>query len=674
MASKHCNAVIAEFSKFLKETDQLTRNIPNKLDICERISKSNYMQDKLMVNGEMLRKRHNFYMNNSKRKTSVCYISILDTLKSMLSLQPIRDELYEDLERNQRERVSGRYTGFKDGSLFQPEQNGQIKLRIQLYMDDFTASDSLSSSAPNSKISAVYFILDNLPYYFQSSRNSICLCLVGIRKVVNRIGLREFLQPLLTDLILLRESGFDFGLGYQTYGYLSSVVGDNLATNEMMGITMSFRSNACKSCDIAYRELNKHPGDPIGRLHNRGRPRVLAAFNHLWRDETNRPSQEILNQLYIDVIFSSVFDDLQREALFTFDTFHDLEEGVIPLILTDLVKEYFLSDLDRFNLMISQYGFKNGKIQDFGIRTQKVRGTGCQMLELFVNFSTICMNINKDTYIWKAYIALRDVLAFTKAQVYYESMFDRYREKVATFIRCYQLHYHSNNKQRTVTMKMHHLHHYPEMIKQFGSLMLYSSLRHERVHQTHKTVASYSKNRIDLPYTLASSYQRKLNFESILPKYDSTELQTIYSRNIADHIEDEYLHYINRDFDVIELKSCIHKGVQFERNAFYAKKFTCSESNIENFKIVKLLKLFVQNERIKIICQVMHIDAYIRNLCCWKVSSADIFTTLNPEKLYYHCMLEIVNVEEEIENQAIYVQNNFYFECNENKMNCLVHT
>jgi hypothetical protein len=55
--------------------------------------------------------------------------------------------------------------------------------------------------------------------------------------------------------------------------------------------------------------------------------------------------------------------------------------------------------------------------------------------------------------------------------------------------------------------KLHHLTHYPEMIKQYGPLILFSSLPFERKHQFFKQWARIMRNSINPAYSLAERHQ-----------------------------------------------------------------------------------------------------------------------------------------------------------------------
>lgn len=70
--------------------------------------------------------------------------------------------------------------------------------------------------------------------------------------------------------------------------------------------------------------------------------------------------------------------------------------------------------------------------------------------------------------------------------------------------------------------KAHHILHYPDLIRKFGPLYLYSSWRYERKHQYSKSVARIMGNFLNPPFTIHTRHQvkmaareMKLNFAEI---------------------------------------------------------------------------------------------------------------------------------------------------------------
>lgn len=92
----------------------------------------------------------------------------------------------------------------------------------------------LGTSRKLYKITAVYWVVLNLPATFRSSVTSIQLALLGKSSDIKQFGYQKFLEPLLKDLRCLEQEG----------NFVKSTVycvcADNLGAHGLAGFSESF--------------------------------------------------------------------------------------------------------------------------------------------------------------------------------------------------------------------------------------------------------------------------------------------------------------------------------------------------------------------------------------------------------------------------------------------------
>lgn len=239
------------------------------------------------------------------------------------------------------------------------ENPDTYQLRIELYCDEFSTSDSASAAKRRTKIFVVYFTINNLPYYLQSKRDAIFLCLVTTRHELKKLTIEKFFKPLIDDIKRL-QIPTDFGLDKDVTAYLSAIIADNLESNELANLTRGFNSDSCKSCKILHKDFQL-------KSYYENAANFTLLDNVLRRDYRNS---------------NHIFKDIMRtENIFTFDAFHDLNEGTIPKLMNALIKIHYKTkeNFDSLNQAIRKTSFYHGKVAKIDKNNPTVRGTGMQV-------------------------------------------------------------------------------------------------------------------------------------------------------------------------------------------------------------------------------------------------------------------------------------------------------
>lgn len=195
------------------------------------------------------------YLYNTAHKNAFVYISVTKVLENLLERADFLDQIVFD-----QESLSGRFKSFQDGRYYKDnkvlgQQNTCISLA--LYIDDFEVCNPLGTSTKLHKITAVYWVVLNLPARFRSSLTSIQLTLLGKSVDVKQCGYEKFLEPLIKDIRCLEEEGiFVEVLGQFVKGTTFCVCADNLAAHGLAGFSESFTVDKfCRFCLISRNQI-----------------------------------------------------------------------------------------------------------------------------------------------------------------------------------------------------------------------------------------------------------------------------------------------------------------------------------------------------------------------------------------------------------------------------------
>ncbi len=148
---------------------------------------------------------------------------------------------------------SCQYSGFRDGTHFKENtflSEEELRLSLLLYCDDFEICNPLGTSRKKHKVTAVYWVLADIPCVLRSALSSIYLAVLCKADDVKKFGYPQVLEPLLNDLKSFKENGlFVPCLGKTVKGTVFSVIADNLGAHSVGGFVESFSgSYFCRFC------------------------------------------------------------------------------------------------------------------------------------------------------------------------------------------------------------------------------------------------------------------------------------------------------------------------------------------------------------------------------------------------------------------------------------------
>lgn len=194
------------------------------------------------------------YVLNYQEHKSFQYVPILKSLSEIFKKKEMQDFLMNsDKKALNTENTETQYTTFYDGTHFKANKlfsENNPAIALNLYVDEFEVCNPLGTSRKKHKITAVYWVLANVPPLLRSSLTSIFLAILCKAEDIKQYGYDAVLEPLLKDLGSLEEDGLYIpSLGRRVKGTVSSVIADNLGAHSIGGFVESFSSSyICRWC------------------------------------------------------------------------------------------------------------------------------------------------------------------------------------------------------------------------------------------------------------------------------------------------------------------------------------------------------------------------------------------------------------------------------------------
>ena len=422
-----------------------------------------------------------YVLDLSLKKTFV-YVPVLKTLQRLLNRGDVIDKILEEANT---ESLPGHSKTTFDGSYFKdnPLLSGEYQtISLGLYIDDFEVCNPLGTSRKKHKLSAIYWVIANLPVKYRASLSSIYLALLCKSVDVKTFGYDRIVEPLLKDLKLLENQGIYINrLGTSVKGTVSYVSSDNLGAHSFAGFQESF--NVDKFCRFC--------------LASRSDIQSCSVQSKSFLLRTNESYNENISRLRENECLKSV-DGVKRDCIlsklsyfhcikgFPPDFLHDLLEGVVPfelcLCLKKLIKQKYFT-LDYLNTVIQRFPYKFSdsvnrpqRIPEKVLKSKTIGGNGHEnwtLLRLLPLFIGDVVPENDDA--WAVILELKDIVellassSFTDESLcYLDAKISEHRKLLLTVFPGLQL-----------KPKHHFIEHYTHLIRCFGPLVEFWTLRFE---------------------------------------------------------------------------------------------------------------------------------------------------------------------------------------------------
>lgn len=320
-------------------------------------------------------------------KISFQYISIIQTLETILSNKKNRDAIFKDWT-SQDDVLRSYFDGshFKDHPFLKKHEN---VIHILLFFDELEVANSLGSKTIIHKLGTFFFQILNGSAEASSKLSSIHLLILAYSEDLKRPGAwTKVLTPFISEMKKLSsDKGVQISIDGQPVvirALLTAVTADTLAAHDLLGFMGPGANHFCRCCSISRSELRRD-GNHVAAL--RTREAHAQQLQEVRQNQKRRSLYGVnkdcpLNVLpYFHCVESSVYD-----------AFHDLLEGVVPLVIK-LVLRYFicirkLLSIDDFNSRVESfcYGLPDAKNRpspnfttEMLLTRKKLKQTGSQM-------------------------------------------------------------------------------------------------------------------------------------------------------------------------------------------------------------------------------------------------------------------------------------------------------
>lgn len=653
IADAYLNEILQKTANFFKKKiipSQLPSNLAARF---EKLASSDFLQKQHIDNVAPVTIEKTAIVHTVERRFEIQYFPIKEILRRMLQLADVQQLIKADHEKRFQEQAEARrqeeeriaagepgqleYGIVKESEHFEPEEEDKYKLRLFFYADEFTCLNQLGPSVSETSLLAVYMVVDNLPFFYQSSRKAISTVLL-IRKIaVAHLGLDSIFERLIQDLQSFRTP-INMGLEKPVAGYAAASAGDNLSLNQLQNVSRGFGtagSCTCRFCMLKNGETSSY-------------------FD---LDEVQmREDQKDTNGVFAPANHAPLF--------YGVDPFHDLDEGVINYFMTAVLKGFYYNqrELDELNQAMRNGSFRNGVIY-LKQNHDKIKGSGMQISEFFVKFVFFDTQISLDSDFWKSYLSLRKIDIFAKLEnPYYHSMFDHYLQLVDSFTKAFL------DLDIRMKPKLHNLVHYPLIVKKLCEPYKLAVLRFERKHQPLKKRSRNSYNHKHREKVLANYIFKATLPRDVGPKFDYNFEKEVCDALINSEIEAKFHPFIDFSENVLVLSECTLNGVYFKHGNCYAIK------SVQTFRLFACVFLFKQKDKLKIIGQELKVLNYASQTESFHVQRDQLLKVIDVNNLYYHHVLYAykANVKQKDED-PFEIINNFHYDCLENHHDSIVH-
>lgn len=370
-------------------------------------------------------------------------------------------------------------------------------VHILLYGDEFETCNPIGVARGKHKLFAIYFKVLNFHPRHNSSIDSIHLVQLIKNTTLKSIGIDKAFETLIEELNDLYFRGLV--INDETYYVVANCFsGDNLASNFVGGYSCSFaRGKCCRFCNMCASEFcsNFTSMPAINRSH---RDIVQASIEG---SDGMKFSSPFLNLPYVTL-----------PLFFHPDIMHDIYEGVSHLILCSALKELLRKQivyLDTVNNIFRSFSlFSPATITVNNINTYHLPFTAsqiCYWLQFFC--SQFACFFNEDEPVWLLLLKHCEIVEFL---LYPGNLRDNelYNLKLMIIEQNRMLSDILPGNSR-YKCKIHNMLHYTELMKLFGSLTTFSTMRFEALHLYFKQLIRKLKQYVNLPKTLSYRFQRR---------------------------------------------------------------------------------------------------------------------------------------------------------------------
>ncbi len=577
------------------------------------------------------------------------YVPIIETFKLILKNPKLRN-----LIETEQPSEDGVMKSYLDGN--RSKTNPLISshphvIRIQLYVDDVETASALGSRTIIHKLLAVYFSIQNLPPEESSQLSSIFLLILAYSEDVKNIpdGYSKILSVFLDDLEKLESAGgVEIKIDDEIFilrATLTILCADTLAAHEILGFLSPSARYFCRVCLISRPQFHVN-------CKAMGERRTRENFDAHVALVKARPAASTECGISRDC-------PLHKAAHFSatedapFDIFHDILEGVAHVVILLTLRSFIVMKkfftVDEFNARVSSFSYgipdiKNKPSSNFTTKRlysshflQKGSQTSC-LTRVFgflvsdvpaddpylklISLLQRCMMIIFSPHIRHEDIARLEVMLDEFLGLFQQlfmdpiEILDEDEEEVDDPVAGAAGPVIRKEVSVNPINKLHHMAHYPQMIRDMGPPIKYWCMRYEARHHIFVKYAADMCNFINVPKSMAQMHQL-CTLSGVLKqtlRKEDIEVQLGADFEVEHCLHSELL--INAGLLPTEVVTDVN-AVVIAGEDFRPGLFVVLSKSITQFAIIK--NVYHSDGRIYFIVQAWKTEEFEERYCAYRV-------------------------------------------------------
>lgn len=633
------NTQILEHLDIAPETISIIHNITNKTKTFEQQNRFlssyiPYIKFKTILLGYRRETRTRLGSNILKTiKDTFQYFPIQNTLQALYSNSNYIDLFNNEeirINRNNSQLISSfrHGTAYKNNKFFEEYPDA---LRIDLYYDDIELVNPIGAKTGFHKLGMFYFTFQNLPQKFNFNLSNIFTLLICYSADVKKYGFKAILYPFIKEIkILESEDGMNLFPKNMSHivvrGSLVSLSADTLAAHEIFEMLPPSCNFFCRCCMCTRNELTNRSSRNIvkrTKIQHNIFVRQLEA-GEISPAECGVKCDSTLNSL---INFHTIDNNV-------FDIMHDLLEGIVPMCIKWTLNYYITAktfDIKELNKRINNYRYgaieyRNKPSPNFtrimlNKKSNSLRQKAVQNWLLLRALPFLIGHlIENDSEHMRLIIILSKIVQICFSYEISSQMLCELNFLIKNFDKLFQNLFPNINPIN----KMHHLQHYPEIIKRMGPLVMYCCLKYEANHLKSKKQISASQNFINLPLSLAKRQCFNESMSIANQHYTDLKIQIKSSKfiNFNNCLAVDFITELNLmiNTNIVEKISKIElNGICFTENFFVVREDDDSIYPLV-FQIKEILKI---DNKIFMLLQNYEIVVYSEILNAFRIEKTE---------------------------------------------------
>lgn len=502
------------------------------------------------------------------------YIRISDTLVSLFKNVEFTNMYFKhNTERHLC--VGGQYKDFCCGDIYKESSifsTDPYAIQLQIFTDDFEPCNPLQSKAGVHKMTAVYFLIKNVPLKLHSKLNYIQLVCLAYSDDINKSTQADFnniWQLIIEDVSKLETEGINIG-SRKLKASICYPSFDNLGANVSLGFAGSFSADFfCRFCECSSQECGTITEEIEAKNRSKenyeSRLRIIESLDKIdYRKTCGIKRDCLLNEL----------KDFHVTSNISADILHDIYEGAMPFVLQHLIEFMTVSKILKKNEIIQlvqfyDFGEKNrtNVPSVLSLAKSNLGQNGAQVKCLFHHFPFILSKFKYNEKLKSVWNSMESLARISEVIHSFHLTTDDLIElkmTVSTLLNSIQ----ANFKVKLIP-KLHNLVHYARIIKSMGPIAHMNVQRFESKHKMLKQIIIRSPSYVNACKTIAIPHQQHICTSDLGLKDEiSCGIKHLIKSEMPDE-EDELFYDFLTDRVVYETKYLCFNNFKYKKTFCY---------------------------------------------------------------------------------------------------------